>query len=151
VKVDSEVQENSVHDKFGELLLLLFGDSYRMHQTAISFQSSMLRAMNTIEITIDLMVNKQLTNPSSEVELTSHSWISYIKSKLNVHGVYVTHVSIADMNDKFASIKVEVVISASSGEECLARLNSFYQEVVRNSYDKAFNSDMETLLDKNTV
>ena len=63
--MDLEVQENNVHDKFGELLLLLIGDSYRMHRTAISFQNSVLRAMNTIEIIVDLMVNKQLTSPSS--------------------------------------------------------------------------------------
>ena len=68
-----------------------------------------------------------------------------------MQGVHVTNISIADMNDKFASITVTVIVSASSGEECLERLNSFYQEVVRNSYDKAFNSDMEKLLDNSTV
>ena len=146
--MDSEVQENNVHDKFGELLNLLFGASYRSHKTSAKFQDSMLRAMNTVELMVSLQINKQQFTPSSEGELTSNSWIQYIKNQFGFPGVFVTNVQITDMNDKFAIAVARVVVSTSTKEETLELINAFNDSVTRRSYDSAFNKDMEKLLDK---
>lgn len=149
--MDSEVQENNVHDKFGEILNLLFGGSYRKHQTTTHFQDSILRAMNTVEILVELEINKQVMFPSSETELTSNSWVSYIKEQFSFPGVHVTNVQVTEMNTKCAIVTTRVVISTSTREHAIEIANGFYERVARKSYEKSFDKGMEKLLDKTSV
>jgi hypothetical protein len=107
--------------------------------------------MNAVEVHLELQVNRQLYTCSDESELTSHSWMNYISQQFNVRDIHVTNVQIADINDKVAVAIARIVITASTREETIETINKFYKEVSRRTYDKAFNKDMEKLLDNSKV
>lgn len=139
--MDSEAQENNVHEMLSEYFRLLFGDQYVSHQTEARIYSNGLRAMSSCTVKICLNINVQV-----DVEYTTHSYHEMLRTKLDPW--FLKNFSFIEMNTKHISIIAEAISSASSGVELLEQIKNDLTKQRRLAYDNNFNFDLETVLDE---